>query len=164
MTNTLEQRLVKARNELKAQKVAMELAYSSILWPENAATASWSGNVSLTLADEGIVARFRVRFARTDGKAGAPMVDFAIGVSFSPTYEEYTSSVERTWSGNDLGYVDNQNYTGYTAEAGEGYVDYYIDFIRDLMANYNTLSTIAITIEAEAISIVEGNLTITRLI
>lgn len=163
MINMLEQRIIKARNELKAQKVAMELAYSSVLWPENAATASWSGSLTLQLSGD-VVARFRVRFMRTDGSEGTPFVDFAQNVTFSPTYLEFSASQGWTVTGNDTGYVDDQNYTGYIAGSGDGYVDYYIDFQRDLMSNYFALSSVDVTISAEAVSMTKGTLTIVRLI
>lgn len=163
MRNGVQDRLVRARNELRSQKVAMELAYSSILWPENTPQVNWSGSIALQLQGD-VVARFRVRFTRTDGREGAPFVDFAQNVTFSPTYYDYTISEGRTITGNDLGYVDDQNYTGYVAGAGTNYVDYYIDFVRDLISNYNTLSTINVAIVAQAICMTNGTLTITRLI
>ncbi len=163
MIADVERRLVKARNELKAQKVAMELAYSSILWPENAAKANWSGSLALQLSGD-VVARFRVRFTRSDDGEGAPYVDFAQNVTFSPTYMEFSRSQGWTVTGNDTSYVDDQNYIGYVAGAGTNYVDYYIDFTRDLISNYFTLSSVNVTIKVEAISMVDGNLTITRLI
>lgn len=163
MINDTQSRIVKLRNELKAQKVTSELVYSSILWPENTPTKTWSGSLALQLSGD-VVARFRVRFERTDGIDGAPFVDFAQRVSFSPTYKAYTQSLGWSVSGNDVSYVDDQNYTGYVAGAGENYVDYYIDFTRDLISNYFSLSSISVVIEAQAIAMVDGNLTITRLI
>lgn len=163
MRNDVQQRLVRIRNELRAQKVAMELAYSSILWPQNAATASITESLNLELTD-GVVARFRIRFQRTDGINTTPCVDFAQSVSFSPTYTEFTQSQGATVSGNDVGYVDDQNYTGYVSGAGADYVDYYIDFLRDLISNYYALSTVTVTINAEAIAMVSGQLIITRVI
>lgn len=163
MISDTQKRLVKARNELRAMKTASELAYSSILWPENAATVNWGGAIALQIVGD-VVARFRVRFTRTDGGAGAPMVDFAQNVTFSPTYMEYSTSLGWTVTGNDTGYVDDQNYTGYVAGAGDDYVDYYIDFVRDLVANYFSLASITVNINVEAISMVGGTLTITRLV
>lgn len=163
MISDVSKRIVKLRNELRAQKVAMELAYSSILWPERAPTASWSGDVALELHDS-IVARFRVRFRRSDGRDGAPYVDFAPEVTFSPTYVDFTRSQGGSVTGNDVGYVDNQNYTGYVAGAGSNYIDYYIDFVRDLISNYYALTSINISINVQAISMTSGVLTIERLI
>lgn len=163
MISDTQKRIVKARNELKAMKTATELAYSSILLPENAAVARWSGALALQLVGD-VVARFRVRFTRTDGGTGTPFVDFAQNVTLSPTYMEYSTSLGWAVTGNDTGYVDDQNYTGYVAGAGDNYVDYYIDFVRDLVANYFTLSSVTVNIEADAISMVKGDLTITRLI
>lgn len=163
MIEGVDQRIVKARNELRAQKVAMELAYSSILWPENTPQATWNGSVALQLQGD-VVARFRARFVRSDGIAGAPFVDFAQTVAFSPTYLQYTQSIGWTVTGNDVSYVDDQNYTGYVSGTGSNYVDYYIDIVRDIMANYNQLSTINLAITVQAISMVPGTVTITRLI
>ena len=164
MISDVEQRIVKARNELKAQKVATELAYSSVLFPENTPRATWSGTINFPAQTNDVIARFRVRFMRSDGGDGAPFVDFAQNVSFSPTYLEFSASQGWTVTGNDVNYVDDQNYTGYVAGAGDDYVDYYIDFLRDLQANYFTLSSVNVGITVEAISMVKGNLTITRLI
>ena len=146
MISDAQIRLVKLRNELKAQKTAMELAYSSILWPQNTPEATWSGTVNLQLQGD-VVARFRARFTRTDGKEGAPYVDFAQNVTFSPSYPAYCASIGWNVSGNDINYVDDQNYTGYVAGTGTNYVDYYIDLVRDLMSNYNAISTIDVNIE-----------------
>lgn len=163
MNNNAQKSLVSIRNELRAQKTATELAYSSILWPENTPQATWSGSIAFEVHDD-IVARFRVRFTRTDGKDGAPYVDFAQNVTFSPTYAAYSASLGWAVSGNDLGYVDDQNYTGYVAGAGSNYVDYYIDFVRDLISNYYTLWSIDVTIVAQAISMTNGTISITRLV
>lgn len=163
MNNDVEKRIVKARNELKAQKTAMELAYSSILWPSNTPEAQWTGDVALE-DHSGVVARFRARFRRSDGQTGAPYVDFAQHVNYYPTYVDYSQSIGRIVTGNDVGYVDDQNYTGYVAGAGTDYVDYYIDFVRELINNYYTLSSVNIGITVQAISMVQGNVTITRLI
>lgn len=163
MIKDLQSRIIACNNELKAQKVAQELAYSSILWPDNTPTEIWTGSVALQLSGS-IVARFLVRFRRTDGVSGAPFVDFAQIVKFTPTYKAYTQSLGWTVTGNDLSYVDDQNYTGYFVGTGADYVDYYIDFTRDLIANYYTLNSINIEIEVQAIAMVQGNLTITRLV
>ena len=163
MINDVQQRIVKARNELKAQKVAMELAYASILWPENTPEVNWNGSVDLQLSGD-VVARFRVRFTRSDGNSGAPYVDFAQNVTFSPTYLEYSTSLGWTVTGNDVNYVDDQNYTGYVAGAGDNYVDYYIDLSRDLISNYFGLSSINVAIRVQAICMTNGNLSITRII
>lgn len=163
MINNVENRLVRIRNEIKSQKVAMELAYASILWPDNTPQATWNGSVALELQGE-IVARFRVRFTRTDGNDGAPMVDFAQSVTFTPSYPDFCASQGWTVTGNDLGYVDDQNYTGYVAGSGSNYVDYYIDFVRDLISNYFALSTINIAILVQAISMTKGNISITRIV
>lgn len=163
MIGDVQQRLVKVRNELAAQKVISELAYASILWPENTPTATWSGSLALQITD-GVVARFQVRFKRNDGNFGAPYVDFAQTVSFTPTFPDYVISQGVSISGNDLNYVDDQNYTGYVAGTGDDYVDYYIDFLADLLSNYDTLASVDVSITAEAICMIKGTLTITRLI
>ena len=164
MINDVQNRVIKLRNELKAQKVATELAYSSVLFPENTPSATWSGTINLPTTPDNIIARLRVRFTRSDGVEGAPFVDFAQQVTFSPTYQAYSASLGWTVTGNDTGYVDDQEYTGYIAATGSNYVDYYIDFLRELTSNYYTLSSVQASATVEAISMVEGTLNITRII
>lgn len=164
MIGDMEQRLIRLRNELKAQKVASELAYSSILWPANTPQQSWTGTITFPQSPQNVIARLRVRFTRTDGVSGAPFVDFAQNVTYTPTYYDYSVSQGWTVTGNDINYVDDQAYTGYIAAAGSNYVDYYVDFLRDLESNYFTLNSVQVTLNVEAISMVEGSLTITRLI
>lgn len=163
MINDVQQRIVKARNEVKAQKVASKLAYSSILFPENTPRVTWSGTINFPWTADNVIARLRVRFTRNDGMDGAPFVDFAQNVTFSPTYVAYSASVGWIVTGNDTGYVDDQEYTGYVAATGSNYVDYYIDFLKDIQMNYNTLNSISASVEVEAISMVDGTLTITRI-
>ena len=164
MINDIQQRMVRARNEIRAQKVATELAYSSILFPENTPRATWSGTISFPWTADNVIARLRVRFTRSDGMEGAPYVDFAQNVTFSPTYLDYSASVGWTVTGNDTGYVDDQEYTGYVSATGSNYVDYYIDFLRDLEINYNTLNSVQASVTVEAISMVDGTLTITKVV
>lgn len=154
--------MVRARNEIRAQKVATELAYSSILFPENTPHATWTGTITFPQYPDNVIARLRVRFTRSDGMEGAPFVDFAQSVTISPSYAAYSASIGWTVTGNDIGYVDDQEYTGYVAEAGSDYVDYYIDFLRDLAGNYYTLSSVQVTVEVDAISMVDGTLNITK--
>lgn len=165
MINDVQQRLVKARNELKAQKVASELAYSQLLMPENTPSVSYSGVVT----DSGssrydTLARCRVRFTRTDGVNETPFVNFTYDFRFSPTYVEFEASWGTTVSGDDVGYVDEQGYVGYIAEAGSNYVDFYIDVTTDVVLSFAPFTSLNFSFTAEAISTVPGNLTVTRLL
>lgn len=162
MISSTERQIIKLRNEIRAEKVASKLAFSSVLMPENVPSTSWSGSISLTGETSEALARFRVRFERSDGRNEVPFVDFAQMVSFSPTYPDYSLAQGVRVTGNDINYTDEQNYRCYVAGTGAGYVDYNIDMTPTLANNYMALSSINIAISVEAISPVAGNLTITR--
>lgn len=165
MINDVQKRLVKIRNEIKAQKVARELAYSQLLMPDNTPSVTYSG----TVTDSGsqrydTLARCRVRFTRSDGIDETPFVDFTYDFKFSPTYVEFEQSWGVTVTGNDTGYVDEQGYVGYVAGSGTNYVDFYIDITTDVVLSFAPFTSLNFTFTAEAISTVPGTLTVTRLL
>lgn len=162
MIFSAERQLIKLKNELRALKVATKLAWASVLMPDNIPRASWSGSVSLTGGTSAALARFRVRFSRADGRTESPFVDFAQIVSFTPTYYEHSLNQGIRVTGNDVNYVDDQNYRCYVASTGSGYIDYNIDMTPTLATNYSGLSSVTVGINVEAISPVKGRLTITK--
>ena len=163
MIPDVQLRLVKARNELKAQKVYSGLAYSQLLLPENTPQLSYSGTASLS--GSGIVARLRFRFTRTDGLVDAPMINFTTSTTLSPTYKQFAEANGFTFSvANDLSYIDTLNANGYIGELGDGYVDLYVDFDDYIRKDFFSLNSIAFSAEVQAIANVAGNLTVERLI
>ena len=161
---SVQARLVRIRNELKAQKVASGLAFSSLLMPENNPTATWSGSISFaSTGADNILARIRFRFARTAG-SDAPMVNFTIATELSPKYASYIATQGLTVTGDDVDYVDEQSITSYVADSGDGWVDYYVDFDTTLLNNFYTLTAINATVTVTAVAMVAGTLTTERII
>lgn len=166
MIRSVEYELLKAENELRALKTASTLAYSTTMYPENTPTASWSGNVSFTTTrPDGIKARLRVRFTRSDGESEVPMVDFAWRYSTSPTYTSYLSQYLGTvLTGNDTEISLYDSIYGYESGSGAGYVDYIIEVGSMIVQYFGMINSLNMTFNVSAISPIEGNITITRLI
>lgn len=165
MNHDVEKRIVALRNEVKAQKVARELAYSQLLMPENTPSISYSGTATVQGQERfDTLARCRVRFTRTDGKQGAPFVNFPFSFAFSPTYREFEQSVGNTVTGDDVDFVDEQCYVGYVAGAGPNYVDFYIDVTTEVVLNWTPFTSIDFSFTVEAISNVPGTLSVERIL
>lgn len=164
MKNNISNRLVKSRNELRAQKVYSGLVYSNLLLPENTPSISYSETVSLSGSGTTPVARLRFRFTRTDGLIDTPMINFTVTTNLSPTYKQFAESNGFTFVANDLSYLTTLKGIGYIAELGDGYVDYYVDFSSDIRGDFFSLNTITISASVQAISNVVGTLSVERLI
>lgn len=162
---TVEQRIAKLHDEVKAQKVAGEIAYSTVLKPENTPSVTKTERIDWSRQDDKIYMRERFRFERTDGKTDAPLVNFAFDFYLTPDYATYQrETFGITVTGYDIDYVKNDGVTGYIYETGPGYVDFYVDVDYDITTDYHTDPDLDITMTVQAISPVEGTLTATRLI
>lgn len=164
MKKDVQQRLVEIRNEMQSQKVYSGLSYSSLLLPENTPTGNYSGSVSLSGSGSTPVARIRFRFIRTDGLIDPPLINFAYSASFSPTYKQFAESYGFVFSANDLDYITLTATSGYIAELGDGYVDYYVEYDSFLRSQFFSLNSIDITVQVQAIVSVNGRLEVERLI
>ena len=166
MNGNVEARIVKLKNEANAQKVARELAFSQLLLPENTPSANYSAFLPVGITSQnGIVARCRVRFTRTDGVVATPFVNFPFNVTLSPTYVEYMATQGNTLTGDDADYVDEQCFVGYIAEAGTNYVDFYIDITDTLIMVFDpNYPGVTFSFTVEGVSTAPGQLTVTRLI
>lgn len=164
MITDVERRIVKLRNEVKAQKVNSGLAYSQLLLPENTPTQTYSDTASLSGSGTTPVARIRFRFTRTDGILDSPAINFAFNCTTSPTYADYVRSQGFTISGDDLAYYDHWVISGYVSEVGDGYVDFYVELSYQFRDAFFTLNTIDYSITCQAITNVNGNLTVERLV
>lgn len=163
MISNAERSIVKIKNELRAMKTSFKYAISSVLMPDNVPTVSWSGNVSFNGGTSEALARFRVRFKRDGGRAEPPLVDFALKVGFTPSYVNYSETNQRVRiTGDDPDFTEASFYRGYVAEAGDDYIEYYIDIELATKNLYSGLSGIDVAINVEAISVVKGTLTIER--
>jgi len=153
---SVQNRLVKVENELKAQKTASELAYSSILFPENTPSATILGTIDFSVQS---TARISATFQRRDGKSEIPFVDFAVDIDVED-YADWVESIGGTVSGRDPHNADRLHYI-YCASVGNGAVEYYIDVIP--LSNYGGLP-VGFSATVEAISSVEGTLTLERIV
>lgn len=165
MISDVEKRLVKIRNEIKAQKVARELAYSQLLMPENTPTINYSGTVAYQGQERfDTLARCRVRFTRTDDGEGAPFVNFPFSFNFVPNYADFIREQGLNMTGDDIEFVDEQCYVGYIAEEGSNYVDFYIDITTEVIFNFEPFTSLDFNFTVEAISNVPGELTVERIL
>lgn len=164
MKRDTQQKIVELRNELQAQKVYSGLAYSSLLLPENTPTRTFTDTVSLSGSGSGPIARIRFRFIRTDGLLDPPLINFAYSASYSPTYKQFAESNGFSFSANDLDYITLLDISGYIAELGDGYVDYYVEYSRSIKNRLFSLNSISISVEVQAIVAVNGRLEVERLI
>lgn len=165
MITSTEKRIVNLRNEVKALKVASELAYSQLLMPENTPSVSYSGTVtSASVPRYATLARCKVRFTRSDGSLDVPFVNFTLNFRFSPTYTQFMASWGIIVEGNDTEFSDEQVYDGYIAGSGPGYVDYYVDISTDIVLLFDPFTSIDFSFEVEAISMVSGTLTVERVV
>ena len=164
MKKDVQQRLVELRNEMQAQKVYSGLSYSSLLLPENTPTGNYSGTASLSGSGTTPVARIRFRFIRTDGLVDPPLINFAYSASYSPTYKQFAESYGFVFSANDLDYITLTGISGYIAELGDGYVDFYVEYSSYLRSQLFALNSIDISVQVQAIVSVNGRLEVERLI
>lgn len=166
MKRDIQQRLVELRNELESQKVYSGLAYSSLLLPENTPTKTYSDTINLSGGSDGVVARIRFRFTRTDGLIDTPIINFPTSFSMSPSYTEYAIANGFSISGNDVPSLNlfGSDVVSYIAELGDGYVDFYVDFDNSLKSRFFSLSSLSVSVTVQAISNVVGTLIVERII
>ena len=164
MIGDVEQRLVRTRNELKAQKVYSGLTYSQLLLPENTPQLSYSGTASLSGSGTTPIARLRFRFTRSDGLIKQPMINFAYNASVSPTYKSFAEANGFVFDADDLDYIDITEINGYIKELGDGYTDFYVDFGSYFRKMFFSLNSLDFSVRVQAITNVKGTLNIERLI
>lgn len=165
MITGAEKQIATLRNEIMSQKVASGLAFSSLLLPENTPTASYEGTASVSGIDQFTpVARLRFRFTRSDGLIDPPLINFAFSTNFEPSYKSFVESKGFTISGPDLGYFDWLYVSGYIAELGDSYIDFYVDFEGVIRDYYFSVGSISFQVTCQAISNVKGGLVVERLI
>jgi len=161
----VENRLVKIRNEQRAQKAVSKFSYSSIVKPETIPTKTWSGNVANQVNPTGVSARWVLTFTRTDGKDKVPMVDFPWNVVLGKGhYEDYlTAGIYTSVSGRDKHAYDIFSFTEGVYEIGSNYIKWRIDISGDRWY-YQSSNGTTVNLTVQAISVVEGELTIERVI
>lgn len=164
MIGDVQQKIVKLRNELQAQKVSAGVSYSQLLMPENTPTLDYSGSASWTSSTTGLIARIRYRFTRTDGLMDPPFINFAYNADYSPTYKEFAIANGFSFSQGNVSYFDYRDIEAYIYAVGDGYVDFYIDWKNSIKNALFSLNSVTITASCQAISNVYGTLSVERLI
>jgi len=154
-----EARLTDLENELKALKQTTPVSLGALRFPASVPTADYIGSID-TSSQDYIVARLAATFTRSDGVQITPMVDFAYTVSISPTYQEYMATQGVTITGNDPNVNTEAYMNGFEASTTADSVTFNIDVL-NAIAPYAG-STANIIVHVEAISPLEGTLTITR--
>lgn len=163
MIYDVEKRIVKLRNEIKAQKVGAGITYSQLLMPSNTPQLSYTGTASWNSSTDYPIARVRFRFTRTDGLTDPPLVNFTHTSTYSPTFKQYAASSGFSFSPNiDMDYQDDDNIEGYIGEVGDGYVDFYVDYSTSIRKDLFTLSSVQISTTCQAVANVYGTLTVER--
>lgn len=159
----LQSKLVRLRNELKAMKAASELAYSTMLMPENAPTASISGTIDFS-TPTAVWARLVVTFTRTDGKTDTPYVD----ITTAATGDTFTAWVRRQTNGSVTGrdpeWATSRLFMTYAHAASDGSVEFYLDATDSGVWLPDGNNRANFSVSVSAISAVPGTLTIARLI
>lgn len=162
MIQDVQSRIVKVRNELKAQKVASELAYSAMLWPDNAPTATYNGTIDLNNFTDP-AARVAITFTRSDGADSTPYVDLAVDTDIFGFYE-WVLSIGGTVSGRDYACEENSLFAIYADSTTNNSVTFYVDINQNVYSLSGYRSTTTFSINASAISPVAGTLSVTRVI
>lgn len=162
MIQDVQQSVVRARNELRALKTATELAYSSMLMPENAPTRTYNGNIDLTSIRD-IMARVTATFTRTDGIEGTPYVDLILNTGIF-TFEDWIRSIGGTISGRDIDWGQAGMFTAYVDSTTDTSVTFNIDVNMNVMQLSGVMNDVDFSVKATAISPVQGELVLRRTI
>lgn len=161
--DTVTARLTNIENELKAQKSSSSLNYGALYKTEDTPTATWSGNVSNTVVSgTDINARFILTFTRTDGVDKPPLVNFPYDYTLARyRYDDARASGSMTnVTGPDVHAWDEVFFSDALYEVGSNYVKWKIEIGNNWY--YEASNGTTVTITAQAISSVDGNLTIVR--
>ena len=162
MIADVEKRIVKARNEIKALKVASELAYSSILMPENSPTQSYSGSIDLS-AMNNPMARVAVTFTRIDGINTTPFVDFSVDTNID-SFEEWVKSIGGTITGRDVNWGENGLFSVYVDSTTDSSVTCFVDVSQSILQLQGLTPSANFSLDVTAISPVRGTLTVERIL
>lgn len=168
MPSGVENRIVKLRNELNAQKQASPLSWGQLALPENTPSVTINESLDITAPLDGAnIAKFIATFTRTDGQSGAPLVDFAYDYKTSPTgieiYRQHGATITATseeslYQGDGSNIVDISDnsvsfeiliwQTDYLGTTSNFYYDYGVKAV-DLELTVNAISPVPGTLTVE---------------
>lgn len=158
---SVESRLVEIEEETKALKQSTPVNLGALKFPASTPTKTYTGSIDTT-GQNYVVARISATFRRSDGQQIPPLVDFAFDIKVSPTYQQYMASVGVTITGNDPNVMTEFYTTAYEADASGDAVTYNIDVLNAIVPFAGNSASITATVQA--ISTVEGTLTLQRTI
>lgn len=159
--STVQIQVKRLENELHALKAATPLNLGALQFPDQ--TPSGQKTISINTASQDyVVARIAATFTRSDDELTTPLVDFAYDLSVSPSYVEYMATQGVTITGNDPNAMVDFFIRGYEASTTDNSVTFYIDAL-NAIAPYAG-ATASLTVIVQALSPVEGTLTLERLI
>lgn len=151
----------KIKNELQALKASTPLNIGQLKFPEQTPNANYSGSID-TSSQDYVVARVVATFTRSDDRTTTPLVDFPFNYSISPTYQEYMASQGITITGNDPNVQSEFFIRGYENKTTNNSVEFNIDVLNAAAGFVGQTATL--TLNVQAISTVEGTLTLRRVI
>lgn len=161
MIQSIERLITSIQNELRALKASSPLSLGALKFPDQTPTATYSGNVDTTTQNY-VAARIAATFTRTDGETSTPLVDFAFDYTLNPNYVAAQATQGVTISGNDPNAQSEVYVRGYVASTTATSVTYYIDVLNAVVGL--ALSNVALSLNVQAISTVNGALELERLI
>lgn len=165
LSDNTTKRLLAVQGEQRAQKMASALNYGQLVKPSNAPEQTWSGNVQNAVdVASGVNARWIAKFTRTDGVELAPYVMFPYDYTLARyMYDDYIAEGFITGvSGRDKHAVDEYNFFDELYEIGPDYVSWKIE-VDNQYFYYDTNGT-TVNLTVQAITMVPGTLTLTRVI
>lgn len=164
-SDNVTRRLLSIENEQKAQKVYSALNYGQLVKPQNAPTASWSGNVQNAVdVNSGVNARWVATFTRTDSVNIPPFVMFAYDYTLARgSYDDAIAYGDMSSvSGRDKRAVDEYNFYDELLEIGSNFVKWKIEL--DNQFYYRATDGTGVQLTVQAIAVVQGTLTLERVI
>lgn len=164
-SDNVTKQLLAIENEQRAQKVVSTLNYGQLVKPQNTPTQTWSGTVTNAFdTNAGVNARWIATFTRTDGVNLAPYVVFPYEYILGRgMYEDYLAAgMISAVSGRDKKAVDEYNFFDELLEIGPNYVKWKIEI--DNQYYYYATDGTSVNLTVQAISMVPGTLTLTRVI
>ena len=155
---TVEQELARIRNEIIAQKSFAKIPNGALDVPDDAPTRSWSGSINLNSGNDPL-AKWRATFTRTDGRSGAPLVQFAFDYTYSPTRKDYLEGRGNTITAKDFNADEEMYIFSGVSSTSTNSVQFDIWIKSSFSTGYATAN---FNVTVQALSPVVGTLTLVK--
>lgn len=161
MNDDTSRRLLAIQDEQRAQKASTVLNYGQLNMPDSIPQATWYGYVAATSAD--LAASWVAKFTRSDGVGQPPYVEFPWTFNLEQWFYDDPAFVGpgKSVTGRDKRAVDEHKFNDGAYEIGTNFTSWRID-IDSRRWPYSSGTNVTITIQA--ISMVPGTLTLTRVV